>query len=185
MRLSPLGFIPVGLLLFASCSDPVPPTPRGAFSVSFVDTGIECAHAGHNTVIGMVGPKNKEVVVVDGTSSTIIDCEVTPVTGGFKVYASATQKDKALTIVLNNIPASATEEAPAKGGISYVSAKTVDSYLNSTDTPCDFYFVPTTPPNQGIAAGRVWLSFKCPKIEAEGSTCAISQGYAIFENCSQ
>lgn len=182
MRLSPLGFIPVGFLLFASCSDPVPPTPRGAFSVSFVDTGIECAHAGHNTVIGMVGPSNKEIVVVDGTSDTTIDCTVKPVTGGFSVEATATQKDKALTIVIDKIPATASEMAPTPGGIAYVSAKTVDSYLNSTDTPCEFYFIP---PAQGIAAGRVWLSFKCPMVEAEGSTCEISQGYAIFENCSE
>lgn len=182
MRLSPLGFIPVGFLLFASCSDPVPPTPRGAFSVSFTDTGIECAHAGHNTVIGMVGPANKEVVVVDGTADASIDCEVKAVMGGFSVEASATQKDKALTIIIDKLPATATEEAPASGNIAYVSAKTVDSYQPTTGTPCSFYFVP---PEQGVAAGRVWIAFKCPSVEAEGSTCAISQGYAIFENCSE
>jgi hypothetical protein len=182
MRLSPLGFLPVGFLLFASCSDPVPPTPRGAFSVSFVDSGIECAHAGHNTVIGMVGPSNKEIVVVDGTSDTTIDCTVKAVEGGFSVEATATQKDKALTIILDKIPTTASEMATTAGNISYVSAKTVDAYGNATGFPCEFYFVP---PSQGIAPGRVWVSFKCPKVEAEGSTCTISQGYAIFENCSE
>ncbi len=111
-----------------------------------------------------------------------VDCEVKAVEGGFSVEATATQKDKALTIILDKIAPTATEEAPAKGGIAYVSAKAVDSYLNATDTPCDFYFIA---PSQGVASGRVWVSFKCPKIEAEGSTCAISQGYAIFENCSE
>jgi hypothetical protein len=182
MRLSPLGFIPVGFLLFASCSDPVPPTPRGAFSVSFVDSGVQCSHAGHNTVIGMVGPSNKEVVVVDGTNDAIIDCTVKPGTNGFTVEASATQKDKALTIIIDSIADTATEQAPGKGNIAYVSAKTVDSYLNSTGSPCEFYFIK---PAQGVAPGRVWVSFKCPQIEAEGSVCAISQGYAIFENCSE
>jgi hypothetical protein len=182
MRLSPLGFIPVGFLLFASCSDPVPPTPRGAFSVSFVDSGMECSHAGHNTVIGMVGPSNKEVVVVDGTADTDIKCSVTPVAGGFSVEATASQNDKSLTILIDKIAATATEMAPTPGSISYVSAKTVDAYSNSTGFPCQFYFIPS---NQGIEAGRVWVSFKCPMVEADGSTCEISQGYAIFENCRE
>jgi hypothetical protein len=182
MRLSPLGFIPVGLALLAGCSDPVPPTPRGAWTVSFVDPGIDCAHMGHNTQIGQVGPDNKDAVVVDGTDNATIDCEVRAVDNGFNVSASASQKDKALSIVVNGIPATATEMAPHKGGISYVSANTVDAYLTSTESLCDFYFIP---PRQGVAAGRVWVAFKCPEIEAEGSKCAIAQGYAIFENCNE
>ncbi|MCK6588650.1 MAG: hypothetical protein HUU21_18975 [Polyangiaceae bacterium] len=183
MRLSPLGFIPVGFLLFASCSDPVPPTPRGAFSVAFVQqSAVECSHAGHVTEIGKVGPSNKEVVVVDGTSDTTIDCTVKAVEGGFSVEATAVQKDKALTIVISKIADTATDMATAPGGLSYSSAKTVDAYNNASDTPCEFYFIK---PAQGVAPGRVWVSFKCPKIEAEGSTCEISQGYAIFENCSE
>jgi hypothetical protein len=182
MRLSPLGFIPVGLALLAGCSDPVPPTPRGAWTVSFVDPGQDCMQAGHNTQIGQVGPDNKDAVVVDGTESASIDCDVKAAGTGFNVYAVASQKDKGLTIVVNGITAAATEMAPAKGGISYVSANTVDSYLTPEGSQCDFYFIP---PRQGIASGRVWVAFKCPVIESEGSTCSISQGYAIFENCNE
>lgn len=181
MRLSPLGFLPVGLFLL-SCSDPVPPTPRGAVSVSFVDTGIDCAHAGHNTEIGKVGPASKDQVIVDGTNDADINCTVRVAGDGFSVEATATQKDKALTIIIDKLTAKNTEEAPATGGIAYTSAKTVDSYLNATGSPCEFYVIP---PAQGVAAGRVWLSFKCPVVEAEGSVCQISQGYAIFENCSE
>lgn len=183
MRLSTLCFVPVGLALLCGCSDPVPPTPRGAFTVSFVDTGVDCQHAGHNTQVGQVGPDNKDKVVVDGTENAEIDCEVHDAGGGkFNVSGSASQADKSINIIVNGITAGATEMAPAKGGISYVSANTVDAYLTSQDNLCDFYFVP---PRQGIAAGRVWLAFKCPHIEAEGSVCAIQQGYAIFENCSE
>jgi hypothetical protein len=182
MRLSTLCFVPVGLALLCGCSDPVPPTPRGAVTVSFVDSGIDCAHAGHNMQIGQVGPDNKDAVVVDGTDNARIECQVSDVGGKFDVSASASQGDKALSIVVNGITAGATEEAPMPGGISYVSANTVDAYLTSKENPCNFYFIP---PRQGIASGRIWAAFKCPKVESEGSVCQIAQGYVIFENCNE
>lgn len=184
MRLMTLGFIPVGLVFLAGCSDPVPPTPRGAISVSFVDNPpVECQHIGHNTQIGSVDNDSKDAVVVDGTDSTSIDCTVHDAGGGkFDVTASASKGASALSIVVNGITAAANETATAPGGIAYVSPDTVDSYQTPKDNPCNFYFIP---PKQGIASGRVWASFKCPRIEAEGSVCEIGQGYVIFENCSE
>lgn len=182
MRLSVLGFLGVGLVLLSGCSDPVPPTPRGAWTVSFADTGIECQHGGHNAKVGDVGPSTKNAVVVDGTEGANVDCRVSPKGSGFFVDASLQQSDKFLTILIDGISTAATETAPVKGGIGYSSANTVDTYTTTTMDKCDYYFVPSA---QGIAAGRVWVSFKCPRLEAEGSFCSIQQGYAIFENCEE
>ncbi len=182
MRLFPLGFICVGLALLSGCSDPVPPTPRGAWTVSFVDTGIDCQHGGHNAKVGDVGPSTKNAVVVDGTEGANVNCSVRAAGKGFAVDASLQQSDKYLTMLISEISASATETAPAKGGVGYSSANTVDTYTTTETDKCDYYFVPSA---QGVAAGRIWVSFKCPTLYAEGSTCAITQGYAIFENCDE
>lgn len=187
MRLSVLGLMTAGLALLSGCSDPVPPTPRGAWTVSFVDTGAACQHKGHNTKVGDVGPSTKNAVVVDGTEGADVDCSVKASGAGFAVDASLTQNASGLSVLIGQIAPSATDMAPAQGAISYVSPETVDAYLTPPDSKCDFYFVPG---GQGVAAGRVWLSFGCHKVEAEGSVCESMQtyalqGYAIFENCSE
>lgn len=184
MRLSPLCLLTLALAtLGLSCSDPVPPTPRGAWTVSFVQqSAVDCKQAGHNSQVGAVTSNTKTSVITDGTDSTHVSCTVSDVGGGnFSVNAEAQKSDKYLNIVINKISAAATEAAPATGGIAYASANTVKTYTSDAMTPCNFYFVPSS--GEGVAAGKVWVAFKCPKIVADMSTCEIQQGYAIFENC--
>lgn len=183
MRLSHLGFVPVALATVVGCSDPVPPTPRGAFTVSFADPGIDCSIGPHNAQVGSVLMDRKDKVVVDGTEDARIDCTVTPAGSGFKVSASARQKDKGLFLEVPSISPGATEETPATGGLSYSSATTADAFNNSDDEPCQFYFIPGT--GEGVSAGKVWLAFKCPTVVSDGNECAIAQSFAIFENCSE
>jgi hypothetical protein len=159
------------------------PPPQSAWSVVFVDPGIECAHAGHLAKVGDVTASEKASVVVSGDLNATVDCSVSEAGAGtFKVEGTAMRLDSGLTIVIDQITASATPQSPAKGSIAYVSAKTVDTYLSSTGVLCDFYFLPGTP--EGIAAGRIWAAFQCPSVEAEGSTCSIAESYVVFENCT-
>lgn len=183
MRLSPLCLVPVGLAALVGCSDPVPPTPRGAWTVSFIDPGIDCQHMGHNTQVGDVTSNQKKAVVVDGTAGADISCAVRAAGSGFNVELKAFEKDKGLIVSVDGITAAATEEAPAPGILSYVSGTTVDAYNSSSEDPCNFYFIPNS--GQNIAVGEVWFAFKCPAIVADQSTCEIQQGYALFENCSE
>lgn len=186
MRLSPLCLLTIALATCGlSCSDPVPPTPRGAWSVSFVQkSAVDCKQAGHNTLVGSVTSNTKTAVVTDGTNGAHVSCTVSDLgNGNFSVSAQESQADKFLNIVISSIAATATETAPAPGGIGYASANTVKTYTTDDMTPCNFYFVPNS--GEGVAAGKVWVAFKCPAIVADGSTCEIQQGYAIFENCSE
>lgn len=185
MRLSPLCLIPVAFVTLASCEGNVPPTPRAAWSVTFVDTGVDCAHMGHNSLVGKVTSNRKDAVITDGTDDTDVKCTVSPSGSGYNVDASASRKDLYLNILINGITSGATEAAPALGGLAYSSAITADAYTAtaSGDTACKYYFIPGS--GEGVDKGKIWVAFQCPIVTTEGSTCAIQQGYAIFENCSE
>jgi hypothetical protein len=148
----------------------------------FVDTGIDCVHAGHAAKVGDVTASEKVSVVVNG-GNVALDCVVSESSPGtFHVEGTATQSGSSLAILIDGITASATAQGPAKGSLTYLSPKTIDPYLSSPGEPCDFYFLPGTP--QGIAAGRIWAAFQCPSVEVEGSICSIAESYVVFENCA-
>jgi hypothetical protein len=167
--------------LLASCSDPVPPTPRGAWTVSFIDPGIECQHAGHNAQVGEVTDRTKQTLLSNGQDDAEVECIVSG-SGSFKVDASAYQSSKLLKIVVPSLTSAATIDAPAKGTVAFASPNTVKSYVSPSNS-CDFYFVEGS--GEGVGEGKVWVAFKCEEIRlANESVCEIQQGYAIFENCS-
>lgn len=183
MRLAALALLPLPALAFAAgCSDPVPPSPNAAWSVSFIDPGLDCAIKGHNEQVGQVDSHKKPTVVTDGIDGAEVQCTVKG-DGTYSVDGRARHKGRALSVKIASISSSATEEAPAAGIVSYSSANTAgDPYVSPPDTPCQFYFVKGS--NEGVAKGKVWAAFKCPLVESEGSLCEITQGYVLFENCS-
>src|SRR6478752_4289524 len=82
-----------------SCNDPVPPTPQGAWSVSFQPqdgNAAACQIAGHNASVGGVTDHTKDHLIANGVSeagpgeSSDLSCSVTG-TGKFDVDASMTQ----------------------------------------------------------------------------------------------
>lgn len=188
MTLARLGFglLPVlGLLplIGAGCSDPVPPTPRGAWSVSFISPNANCPVSGHNAKVGDVTDHTKERVIVDGEDNVSVDCTVSG-SGSFNVSANAIDNANGLafTMAVEGISPSATLDKPATGGVSFSSPTTggEPAQSNSMD-PCIFYFIPDS--GEGIDAGKIWVAFQCPSMQLDMGTCAIQQGYAIFENC--
>lgn len=181
--------VPATVVLSVSalgCSDPVPPTAQGAYSVTFIDPGVECDQAGHNITLGEVTPDTKDRLVKNGEEGSDLSCDVTG-DGVFNVSARARKGADFLGInvsglrsVVNGGP---TEDAPAPGTISFASANTAGNvYGTSSEAPCDFWFFEGT--NQDVASGRVWLTFSCGAIAVgSGSTCQLNTSYAIFENC--
>jgi hypothetical protein len=185
MRLALLAFPVLALAALSGCSDPVPPTPQGAFSVSFSQPGAGCSIGSHNAAVGLVDDKNRTTIVVDGNDGADISCSVVGGTSGpFKVDAQLVKEPNGLIIAIPSLSPKATKDAPSTGTVGFLSDRTAGkTYTSPTDTPCNFYFVPST--NEGVAAGKVWLAFNCPTlVSPPDQGCAISQGYAIFENCS-
>ena len=175
----------LGLLVGApACSDPTPPIAQGAWSVSLIQPDSNCMIAPHNGSVGSVSANTKEKLIVNAVDGAEIVCSV--IASGnntFSVNAKAVYNGAALYFLIDAITPAARQATPAAGRASFVTQKTVNAYQSPTDTPCNFYFIPNTP--QGVAAGKIWVAFDCPKVEAEMSICGLDAGYAIFENCAQ
>ena len=174
----------VGLACLTGCSDPVPPTPQGAWSVSWVQGDpVACGIPTHNSDVGKVSAADREVVVVDGIDGARVSCEVTGA-GKFNVHGKASHEGVALEIKITDLDASATEDAPRPGQAAYSSqAKTAGNvFISDTAEPCNFYFTPET--KEGVSEGKIWVAFHCPKMLQENNICSIQQGYALLENCA-
>ncbi len=184
MRFAHFALAALSALVFinlTSCSDTPPPTPRGGWGLSFQDTGAECLISSHNAAVGSVSPNKTDKLMSDLEDGASVVCSVTGA-GPFKVDAKASYKTSRLQIIINSIPADATEANPATGGVIFSSANTQGIvYGADANEPCVFYFQPGT--SQAVSAGKIWVSFQCPKIVAGMSMCAVAQGYAYFENC--
>jgi hypothetical protein len=192
MRLARLGFATLalaaagGLLSAAGCSSPVPPTPKGAWQVTFWSgaQSSQCQINQHNAAVGLIDKSQRGDEVTDALDGASVSCTVQGA-GTFKVQASASQNGKSLSFSVGSIDKNATPTSPATGTLSYSSPNTAGNpYVNTADTPCKFWFEPNT--GETVDTGKVWLAFSCDAVRDDGhdSTCGIKQGYAIFENCS-
>jgi hypothetical protein len=187
MRLARLALAVVStstLAVFAiACSDPVPPTPQGAWNVTLVSSGPACHIMGHNAHMGSVTSSTKDSVLVSGgTEGAEITCVVSG-TGTFSVSGTGNLNGLGAQISIPAIDASATAMKPAHGSISFASGTTGGTYSSPSATPCDFYFVHGS--GEGVASGRIWVAFTCATVVQEMSTCNISESFAIFENCGE
>lgn len=186
MRLARLGFVPVlGLLplLGFGCSDPSPPTPRGAYFMNFAKLGASCNAQSHSEALGEVSQASRLRVVTDGQESAEIDCSVTG-SGTFKVSARARNNQEATEIRVNipSISPSATQEEPATGSISFSSAETAGKpFVSDPENPCQFWFVPES--EQGVSPGEIWVAFECPSMKESQYTCALRRGALAFDGC--
>jgi len=181
MRVACLTIIPfAAFALLGGCSDPVPPTPQGAFQVNFADSGATCNIASHRTEVGVVDSTKKTTVVVDGVEGADVQCKVSGA-GPFTVSARVVLGADLLNISIPAINAGSTVDNPAKGGAAFTSFKTGGAYGSQADG-CDFYFKDGT--GEGVAAGKLWVSFKCAEVIGD-YTCAIAESHVILENCDQ
>lgn len=179
-----------GALGALGCSDPVPPTPDGAYRVNF--TGKSgCNIMGHTTQIGDVTDTQRTTVVPDGTDGTTVTCTVSGA-GPFAVTGHLQHGADSLQIRVD-LPTDASKATPAKGGVGFLSTTTGNSFVASStpadpvkNPPCNFYFANS---KESVASGKVWVAFSCDTVTEQGSadpsTCGIDESYVILENCSQ
>ena len=166
----------------AACSDPVPPTPQGACKADLLSNGGACLITSQEVALGSVTASTKDrVLVANGPESADVACQVTGMSS-FNVSASITVSGEGIQISIPSISSSATKMAPAKGSVVF-SSKQTGAYSSDSKTPCDFYFTQGT--SQGVASGKVWVSFMCPAIVNGMSTCEMAESFAIFENCTE
>ncbi len=184
-------FLSCSTLLLASfalgCEEPVPPIPQGAFLVNFVDTGADCPHKNHQSLLGDVNATERKSFLLDGAPGASVDCTVSGAAlGPFSIEANlGFEGTEALTISVDQIDAKATEAAPAKGSVGFSSSVTGNFF--GAGEPCDFYIEPAGPSGdgQGVKPGEAWLSFKCPSMVNSMYTCALNESYVLIENCAQ
>ncbi|MRG98124.1 hypothetical protein [Polyangium spumosum] len=180
LRVACLAFPLVALALLGGCSDPVPPTPQGAFSVQFSDTGVDCSIASHRSEAGDIDASKRTTVLVDGVEGASVTCSVSG-TGPFDVSAKIFFGSDGINLSIPAINVGATEMSPATGALSFFSDRTAGDAFSSSQ--CNFYFKEGT--GQGVAAGKLWVSFACPEVVESQNKCGITESHVIIENCEQ
>lgn len=187
MRLSRFALAVVStsvLAVFAAaCSDPVPPTPQGACKATLLSGGGECKITSQEVSLGSVTATSKEnVLTAGGVEGADVTCQVSG-TSSFAVEAAVSVSGEGIQISIPKIDSSATKMAPATGTVVFSSKNSGNAYKSESDTPCVFYFAQGT--SQGVASGKIWVSFSCPKVVGGMSTCEMTESFAIFENCTE
>jgi len=178
--------------LLASCSDPVPQTPDGAFFTAMInDDPSKCMIVGFTAQVGAVDGQNRNTVVsdgmslVDGGSPTHVSCSISGTTT-YSVHGlidDINGTGNYFEMQINDLKAGQSEADPAHGtGIISSASHTAGVAYQG---PCDFWFTPSTKEAVNVAngAGRVWVTFSCAGLLSGMSTCPLKTGYAIFENC--
>lgn len=156
---------------------------QAAWTAHLLSNGGACSITSSIGQGGAVTASTKDKLIVDGGfDSASVACAVKGTTS-FSVHGQAKLQSQSLTIDIPSIDATATVTTPAKGTSSFAASATGGVYTTSAGTSCDFYFTPGT--GEGIASGRVWISFKCPAIINGQSTCELAESVAIFESCTE
>src|SRR4051794_39664905 len=107
----------------AACSDPVPPTPDGAWSIALTQTDpLMCTIGSHVSQAGDVSDTERKTVLTDGVKEATVSCSVIGAKT-FAVKGHLVFQDKALDITIPKIDSGATKDSPAAGQASYASAK--------------------------------------------------------------
>jgi hypothetical protein len=157
------------------------PAARAAWSVAFsANDPSACTVPAHQATMGTVDANSFGPVVTDGDAGASVSCAVGG-TGQLHVDASASQGDSSLHLVIGAIDSLATKAAPAFGSVEFRSLQSAVPFV-SGPTACAFYFDGA---QQTVAEGKIWVSFACPSISDGTSTCSVTNGVAIFENCAQ
>jgi hypothetical protein len=183
----------------SGCSEAVPAPSTGAFTGSFGNStaamGEDCGHDIDNPQIGKVTVDEIPEPKTDGIGGDVIVCRVSENGGQFDVEGFMQRGDAAYQILVSvkGISAGATSDSPALGSVTYTSAKNAGkAYASPNDQPCEFWFqtAGTNPPGaEGIAAGRIWASFKCDRLRnastSPPTSCGLGQSAIAMENCDQ
>src|SRR4051794_24631253 len=119
-RFALAAFAPFAIVAVAACSDPVPPTPQGAWTVSLVNNDpSKCMIVGHNASVGDVTSNNKNQVLIEGgPEGATIECQVSG-TSSFNVTGKAELDGAGLQITIKGITTSASVTQPVMGQVGF------------------------------------------------------------------
>jgi hypothetical protein len=123
-----------------------------------------------------------KVLVAGGAEMAEVTCQVSG-TSSFVVTGAVSVSGQGVQISIPKIDSSATKMAPTMGSAVFNSKDTGNAYKSTSDDQCAFYFTQGT--SQGVASGKIWVSFACPKVFGGMSTCEIAESFVIFENCTE
>ena len=183
MRFTLVAVSAAALATITGCSEPVPQSPDGAFFISTTqDDPLKCKITGHTAQVGSVDPSAINTTVTDGTNGTNVDCSVLNATAPYEVRGkiddtSIDGTGNFLEISIPSISPGATKDAPAAGAATISAPWSGSAYSGD----CNFYFEEGT--DQTVASGKIWVSFNCPGLQSNMSTCPLKQGFAVFQNC--
>jgi hypothetical protein len=183
MRLAPVALYATALAASFGCSSPVPAAPDVAWLVNMSSGGGNCSLMISMRNLGQINDQaisqrvTDQMVQMGGTAS--VQCTVAPTgTGsGFNVQGYSIEGYDSLQINIPNLSKTATKDSPSVGSVTYLSDATVTSFSGN----CNFYFSG----NEGVDAGKVWVSFACDGLSngPNGQTCPVVESYVAFENC--
>lgn len=181
MRFALLAFSAAALATLSGCSDPVPQVADGAFWLSTVQNDpTECGIAGNISQVGAVDASAKKTVIKNGQKigdrTTEVTCTVSGTAAPFKVSGLINDQVNILSISIPAISPSNDLDSPADGSLTFSAAWTAGNPFGGN---CKYYFEGS----EGVASGRIWVSFQCDGLTSGMNTCPLKQGYAIFENC--
>ena len=165
---------------FASCSEPVPQSPDGAFWLNTSQPdATTCKIVGQVAQVGQIDAQEKPTTITDGANGASVTCTILGQASPFNVHGVINDNAGSfLEIDVNPITPSASDTSPALGTVTFSASWTSG---NPYSGQCKFYFEKGS--RETVDVGRIWVSFQCDALTSQQSTCPLRQGYAIFENC--
>jgi hypothetical protein len=190
----------VGLLILASCADPVAPAGQGVVSIHVgLQAGTTCTPGPHWANVPFSASAGQRVSAteagdatnraVDGEAEMKVKCSVVPAGGKFKINADLSSPAPGSSSTATNIIFTTTigpGEEGAPGTLSLLDDKTATFFGSST---CTFSVKPANGSEHlAIDAGKVWGSVTCTSFRDPGdpgAACSIDKGFFVLENCGQ
>jgi hypothetical protein len=167
-------------MIASSCSESVPAAADGAYFLTTIQNDpLKCMISGHTDQVGAIDAQERKTVLTDGVMNTKVSCTVLNAQAPFDVHAVLDDTANTGNYFEMLIPAISTSnkvDSPAAGNVIFSDVKTAGNAFSGN---CNFYIEG----KEGVAAGKIWVSFSCDEVSFGMSSCPLKQGYAIFENC--
>ena len=173
-----LGVAPAG------CSDPKPPTPAAAFSVTFDKSDLlkkgGCDAENSVVSVGYADEKGASLVA-DGENDFFIKrCGVYRERDGLRVTASLV-KGSSTRLSISRAWFSEADPAHGEGSVLVQGPGDAGAFESADDAPCTFRLI------AGGDLGAVRVGFECPLVRIAGKVgengCSLSKDYLAMENC--
>jgi len=157
----------------SGCSDPATPPPQGAFSATL--GGVTCPVSANQRTIGVgkATGQSKETIP-DGESNTSVSCRVSA--DGETLSVQATIQSGSSSIFVQG---TTSREKGGTASISLTGPGLPSTLVLPSGQSCTLTLVDG-------ASGKIWAGFECAGLDVQGqfnSSCTVSEGWVVLENC--